>query len=185
MSITKKLAKIQQALKAPKGQENKFGKYSYRSAEDILEAVKPLLGDCVLSLSDEVVMLGEGEHARFYIKATSTLTEDGESFSVSALAREADEQKGMAASQLTGSTSSYARKYSLNGLFAIDDTKDADATNDHGKKAPQRDTKKETPKKETPKKEVKKKSFSRSAKKEDTKKEEPKKETKVNDEDDW
>lgn len=121
----KELIMIQQELKAPKGQYNSFGKYKYRSCEDILEAVKPLLYEqsCILTLNDDIVFI-EG---RYYIKATATLTNmDGKSFSVSALAREQESKSGMDASQLTGSTSSYARKYALNGLFCIDDTKDAD-----------------------------------------------------------
>ena len=116
---------IQQELKAPKGQYNSFGKYKYRSCEDILEAVKPSLYDqaCILTISDEVLFI-EGRH---YVKATATLTNsEGKSISVSALAREQESKAGMDASQLTGSTSSYARKYALNGLFCIDDTKDAD-----------------------------------------------------------
>lgn len=116
---------IQQGLKAPKGQYNSFGKYKYRSCEDILEAVKPLLADqaCVLIISDEIIFI-EGRH---YVKANATLiNSEGKSVSVSASAREQDSKAGMDASQLTGSTSSYARKYALNGLFCIDDTKDAD-----------------------------------------------------------
>lgn len=119
----KTLNKIQKELKAPKGQTNTFGKYKYRSCEDILEAVKPLLGEAVLTINDEVVMLGD----RFYVKATVTLKEKEESVSVSAFAREALVKKGMDESQITGATSSYARKYALNGLFCIDDTKDADS----------------------------------------------------------
>ena len=136
----KKLLQIQQELKAPKGQFNSFGKYKYRSCEDIVEAVKPLahkLG-CILLLSDELVSVGE----RFYIKATATLidTEDeNTSVSVSALARESLTKKGMDDSQITGTASSYARKYALNGLFAIDDTKDADT--DESKKNEKRDDK--------------------------------------------
>lgn len=124
-SSMKELIMIQQELKAPKGQYNSFGKYKYRSCEDILEAVKPLLYDqsCALTLNDDIVFV-EG---RYYIKATATLTNsEGKSISVSAFAREQDTKSGMDASQLTGSTSSYARKYALNGLFCIDDTKDAD-----------------------------------------------------------
>jgi len=118
-----KLAKIQQGLKAPKGQFNKFGNFSYRSCEDILTAVKPLLDGAILTLTDEVVSVGD----RIYVKATATLTDGKESFSCSAFAREPAEKKGMDASQITGAASSYARKYALNGLFAIDDAKDADA----------------------------------------------------------
>ena len=120
----KELINIQQKLKAPKGQRNTFGNYNYRSAEDILEAVKPLLAEnnCVLTISDELVHLGE----RYYIKATATLESDTKRVFVSAYAREAESKKGMDESQVTGTASSYARKYALNGLFCIDDTKDAD-----------------------------------------------------------
>lgn len=131
----KKLTKIQSTLKAPKGNFNNFGKYKYRSCEDILEALKPLLAElsCVVTLSDEIVQIGE----RYYIKATATLLdcESGETQSTTAFAREELEKKGMDSSQITGSASSYARKYALNGLFAIDDGVDADKTNTHGKKA--------------------------------------------------
>ena len=117
---------IQNELKAPKGQFNSFGRYKYRSCEDILEAVKPLLHkySCSLNISDEVVMVGD----RFYIKATATLRKDtGEVVSSSvAYAREDEAKKGMDGAQVTGAASSYARKYALNGLFCIDDTKDAD-----------------------------------------------------------
>jgi len=118
----KKLNEIQKKLKAPKNQRNSFGNYNYRSCEDILEAVKPLLGEATLVINDEIVMLGD----RFYVKATATLKDKSEEVSVSAYAREALEKKGMDTSQITGATSSYARKYALNGLFLIDDTKDAD-----------------------------------------------------------
>jgi len=117
-----KLAKIQQELKAPKGQFNKFANFNYRSCEDILEAVKPLLGDLTLTISDEVVNIGD----RYYVKATASLADGTATVEISAFAREADEKKGMDDAQITGATSSYARKYALNGLFAIDDTKDAD-----------------------------------------------------------
>ena len=126
MLITK-LADIQQKLKAPKGQVNKFGGYRYRSCEDILEAVKPLLGDCVLTISDDIREIG----GRVYVEATARLTDGSDTVEVKALAREAEVKKGMDESQITGAASSYARKYCLNGLFCIDDTKDADATNDH------------------------------------------------------
>lgn len=125
--------KLKSELIAPKGQFNSFGKYNYRSAEDILEAVKPLLTAHNLSLcvSDEVVLIG----ARYYIKAMATIRD--ETFKIveyaSAYAREAENKKGMDEAQITGSASSYARKYALNGLFCIDDTKDADSTNQHGK----------------------------------------------------
>ncbi len=117
-----KLAEIQQSLKAPKGQLNSFGGYKYRSCEDILEAVKPLLGEATLVISDELVNLGD----RYYVKATTTLKTDKEEYSTTAYAREPESKKGMDESQITGASSSYARKYALNGLFAIDDTKDAD-----------------------------------------------------------
>jgi hypothetical protein len=125
------LNKIQQELKAPKGQKNNFGNYMYRSCEDILEAVKPLLGDAVLTLTDEVVCVG----TKNYVKATACLMERNEIiFSVSAFAREAETKKGMDDAQITGSASSYARKYALNGLFCIDDTKDADTQDNRVKK---------------------------------------------------
>ena len=117
-----KLAKIQRELKAPKDQVNAFGKYKYRSCEDILEAVKPLLDGAVLTLSDEVVEVG----GRIYVKATATFLEDDSTYIATAFAREPEDRKGMDASQITGAASSYARKYALNGLFLIDDTKDAD-----------------------------------------------------------
>ena len=116
------LNKIQKELKAPKGQKNTFGNYNYRSCEDILEAVKPLLGDATLTLTDDVVMLGD----RFYVKATATLRNGDATVEVSAFARESLDKKGMDSAQITGAASSYARKYALNGLFCIDDTKDAD-----------------------------------------------------------
>lgn len=129
----RRLISIQQKLKAPKNQRNNFGGYMYRSAEDILEAVKPLLAEekVVLIISDDIVNLGD----RFYVRAIATLyDEEGKEIAhSSALAREADDKKGQDASQITGAASSYARKYALNGLLCIDDTKDADATNDHGK----------------------------------------------------
>ena len=136
MSEPKILQSIQAELKAPKGQTNKFGGYRYRSAEDILEAVKPLLNkyNAYLTVSDDIVEVG----GRVYVKATATLHEShkGEIESTTAFAREAEVKKGMDDSQITGSASSYARKYALNGLLCIDDTKDADATNDHGKSQP-------------------------------------------------
>lgn len=123
-----KLNEIQQALKVPKAHTNTFANYNYRNAEDILEAVKPLLGDSILTLSDEMVQLGD----RFYVKATATISwlneeKTADSFVVTAYAREPLEKKGSDASQITGAASSYARKYALNGLFLIDDTKDADS----------------------------------------------------------
>ena len=124
MMIQDRLLKIQTELKAPKGQYNSFGKYRYRSAEDILEAVKPLCAGygVVLTLSDSLINMGD----RFYIQATATVTHGEESISVTAYAREEETKKGMDGSQITGTASSYARKYALNGLFLIDDTKDAD-----------------------------------------------------------
>lgn len=117
-----KLAKIQKELNAPKNQRNNFGGYNYRSAEDILEAVKPLLDGALLLLTDEIVMIGD----RYYVKA-SAYFEDGDfQKTTTAYAREPEEKKGMDSSQITGATSSYARKYALNGLFCIDDAKDAD-----------------------------------------------------------
>lgn len=128
----KELQIIQAKLKAPKGQYNSFGKYKYRSAEDILEAVKPLYieQNCVLTISDSIELIGQ----RYYVKATARLTNsEGVSVESSAYAREDLAKKGMDESQITGSTSSYARKYALNGLFAIDDNKDPDFTNTHEK----------------------------------------------------
>ena len=121
----KELIMIQQELKAPKTQRNNFGGYNYRSCEDILEAVKPLLAEqsCTLTMTDEIVMVGE----RIYLKATATLTNpDDKAVSTTAFAREPEQKKGMDESQISGMASSYARKYALNGLFCIDDTKDAD-----------------------------------------------------------
>lgn len=120
--LTAKIAKIQQALKAPKNQFNQFGKYKYRNCEDILQAVKPLLGDLILTLNDTIVQVGD----RYYIEAVATITDGKESVTATAFAREEESKKGMDASQITGTASSYARKYALNGLLAIDDTKDAD-----------------------------------------------------------
>lgn len=127
--IYAKLQAIQTALKTPKSQFNKFGGYSYRKAEDILEAVKPLLAEngCILTIEDDLVYV-EG---RYYIKATATIcaVEDGSSVCTTAFAREEAEKKGMDGSQVTGASSSYARKYALNGLLCIDDTADSDTTN--------------------------------------------------------
>lgn len=119
-----KLLEIQQRLKAPKGQYNKFGKYKYRSCEDILEAVKPILKEvgCTLTLSDEIVEKG----GRFYVMATAWLRGEDTDERTTGYARESESKAGMDASQITGTASSYARKYALNGLFCIDDTKDAD-----------------------------------------------------------
>lgn len=126
MEVYKKLLEIQTRLKAPKGQENTFGHYNYRSCEDILEAVKPLLKDqnCALVISDGIEHIGE----RYYVCAEASLidTETGDKVSNKAYAREEETKKGMDGSQITGTSSSYARKYALNGLFAIDDAKDAD-----------------------------------------------------------
>jgi hypothetical protein len=144
MSIYTKLAQIQAELRAPKGQFNNFGGYSYRSAEDILEAVKPhlLTTGTVLTLGDAVVWLGD----RFYIESTATLVdvETGEQVSTKALARESDSKKGMDSSQITGTASSYARKYALNGLFAIDDQKDADDPRSSGREPEARPTQQQT-----------------------------------------
>ncbi len=126
--IMKELIEIQSSLKAPKNQYNSFGKYKYRNCEDILEAVKPILKQqkCTLTISDEMVMIG----TRYYIKATATLkNSSGEEEKTVAYAREEENKKGMDSSQVTGATSSYARKYALNGLFCIDDNKDSDTTN--------------------------------------------------------
>lgn len=134
-----KLVRIQSRLKAPKNQKNTFGGYNYRSCEDILEAVKPIANelDCIVLLSDEVVMVGD----RFYIKATATLADSasGQTIENTAYAREPQDKKGMDASQVTGTSSSYARKYALNGLFAIDDTKDADTDEHHKQTEPKKD----------------------------------------------
>ena len=127
-----KLILIQSELKAPKAQFNKFGNYAYRNAEDILEALKPHLKKhgCLLTVCDEVIEVG----GRIYVKATATFTDDeGKSIEVAAFARESESKKGMDEAQITGAASSYARKYALNGLFLIDDTKDADFINTHGK----------------------------------------------------
>lgn len=122
MKIYEKLSKIQQELKAPKNLYNKFGNYYYRNAEGILNAVKPLLNGMCLLITDEPIMVGE----RYYIKATATLTDGSESVSAVAYAREDEQKKGMDGCQLTGACSSYARKYALNALLMIDDSKDSD-----------------------------------------------------------
>lgn len=125
----KELIAIQSELKAPKSQFNKFGGYKYRKAEDILEAVKPLLAKqkCTLIITDDVVLIGN----RIYVKATATIkNENGECETTNGWAREEESKKGMDGSQITGASSSYARKYALNGLFAIDDNADSDTTND-------------------------------------------------------
>ena len=122
--LTKQLIEVQKELKAPKGQYNSFSKFKYRSAEDVLEAVKPInvkLG-LLLTLSDEPILIGDWH----YIKATATITNGEDVHAVAAYARESQVKKGMDDSQITGTASSYARKYALNGLYLIDDTKDAD-----------------------------------------------------------
>ena len=125
--MKEKLLQVQLELKAPKNQKNTFGGYNYRSCEDIFEAVKPLLEKqkLTLRLTDELVNIGE----RYYIKATAILTDGTETIENTAYAREEETKKGMDGSQITGASSSYARKYALNGLFLIDDVKDSDATN--------------------------------------------------------
>ena len=135
--FVKKVAEVQRKLKAPKTQYNSFGKYNYRNCEDILEGVKPHLGDMILTVSDEIVMVGD----RIYIKSTATITDGEHSVSNSALARESLSKKGMDDSQITGTASSYARKYALNGLLLIDDTKDSDhnSNSQHATKATQPD----------------------------------------------
>ena len=149
LTLIQKLARIQLELKAPKNQRNNFGKYNYRSAEDILEAVKPLCMKygVVVSVTDDIVFIPcktvhvneshtDESEGRIYVKATVTIRncdDASDAFSTSAFAREEEDKKGMDGSQVTGAASSYARKYALNGMFAIDDTKDSDATNDHGK----------------------------------------------------
>ena len=131
MTIQAKLLAIQTELKAPKGQYNKFGKYNYRSAEDIIEAVKPICKkyNTVLLLGDEIELIGD----RYYVKATAILTdlESGASVQTQAYAREEQSRSGMSADQLTGACSSYARKYCLNGLLMIDDSKDSDTDENH------------------------------------------------------
>lgn len=128
LTFNERVIALQNELKAPKSKYNSFGKYAYRSCEDILEAVKPLLArhGLRLNISDQVIYFGNGDQGRFYVKATTTLT-DGESWLTSeGWAREEETKKGMDGSQITGTASSYARKYALNGLLLIDDTKDAD-----------------------------------------------------------
>mgnify|MGYP003304190288 FL=1 len=135
MNITEKLSVIQQELIAPKNQYNSFGKYNYRSCEDILEGLKPFLGKLkvAVTVTDDIVVIGD----RFYVKATATLRdcESNETVANTAFARESDDKKGMDASQVTGATSSYARKYALNGLFCIDDVKDADTRDNRQQEA--------------------------------------------------
>lgn len=143
MNIYEKLLKAQVELKAPKGQYNSFGKYKYRSCEDILEALKPVLDKLKLTLfiKDDVIEV----NTRNYVKATITLVnieKPDEIIETSALAREEETKKGMDGSQITGASSSYARKYALNGMFMIDDTKDSDSTNNHGKEETKTDEEK-------------------------------------------
>lgn len=142
-TIVERLQSVQSQLKAPKGQKNKFGNYNYRSAEDILEALKPLLSSNGLALivTDDIVEIA----GRVYVKANASVIDSiGAQIGSNGFAREAETKKGMDDAQITGSASSYARKYALNGLFAIDDTKDPDSTNTHGKgktpKPPQNET---------------------------------------------
>ncbi len=145
-TITEKLIAVQSELKAPKSQTNTFGKYKYRSCEDILEAVKPLLkkNGLFLGITDEIVLIGgELGMGRYYVKSTAKIADNDSCVEVSALAREPEEKKGMDDAQLTGATSSYARKYALNGLFLIDDTKDTD-TMDNSSAGETTTTKKET-----------------------------------------
>lgn len=140
----KELIAIQSELKAPKSQFNKFGGYKYRKAEDILEAVKPLLNKqkCTLTITDDIVMVGN----RIYVKATATIkNEKGECETTTGWAREEESKKGMDGSQITGASSSYARKYALNGLFAIDDNADSDTTNDGQHQEAQQQTQTQQP----------------------------------------
>jgi len=133
IKMENQLAVIQNLVKAPKGQFNSFGKYKYRSAEDILEAVKQVVNPMGFSItvSDTIINMGD----RYYIKATATLTNGKETWSTDGFAREEESKKGMDGSQVTGASSSYARKYALSGLFGLDDTKDSDATNTDGKES--------------------------------------------------
>ena len=146
-TIHQKLIAIQTELKAPKSQFNKFGGYNYRNCEDILEAVKPLCAkhDVVPLLSDEIVMIGE----RYYVKGIAKITDGKDEIVTTAFARESVDKKGMDESQITGSASSYARKYALNGLFCIDDTKDADFMDNSQNKKPVSTPAQTTNKKET------------------------------------
>ena len=133
MNIYEKLLYVQSMLKAPKSQYNAFGKYNYRNCEDILEAVKPLCKEvkALVYLTDEIFLVGD----RYYVQANATFVdvESDRKLCATAYAREEETKKGMDGSQVTGASSSYARKYALNGLFDIDDTKDSDTTNTHGK----------------------------------------------------
>ncbi len=136
--LIRKLVAVQSELKAPKNQTNKFGGYKYRSCEDILEAVKPLLTKhgLYMNIHDRVEEIG----GKNYVCAVVSVYDGEDKMVSSAYARESVDKKGMDDAQQTGATSSYARKYALNGIFGIDDTKDADATNDHGRKYPAVDT---------------------------------------------
>lgn len=133
MGIYEKLSDIQMRLKAPKSQYNNFGKYNYRNCEDILEAVKPLLNEhkLFINIADTIELVG----TRYYVKATVTVSDGETEVKSTAYAREEEAKKGMDGSQITGAASSYARKYALNGMFAIDDTKDADNNNNTKKNA--------------------------------------------------
>lgn len=145
----KELIAIQSELKAPKSQFNKFGGYKYRKAEDILEAVKPLLAKqkCTLIITDDVILIGN----RIYVKATATIkNEKGECETTTGWAREEETKKGMDGSQITGASSSYARKYALNGLFAIDDNQDSDAANDGQHQEAQQQTQTQQPNTQQP-----------------------------------
>ena len=134
VKVLEKLLNVQSKLKAPKSQRNDFGNYNYRNCEDILESVKPLLAEtkATIILTDKLLLVGE----RYYIEATARFidVETGEEVSNTAYAREEEAKKGMDGSQITGSASSYARKYALNGLLDIDDTKDSDTTNNETNK---------------------------------------------------
>ena len=131
-SLAEKLVNIQKNLNAPKSQYNSFGKYKYRNCEDILEAVKPLLDGAILTISDELINVG----SRYYIQATASLSLGESDFFTTAFARESETKKGMDEAQITGSASSYARKYALNGLFLIDDSKDPDTRDNSEKQTP-------------------------------------------------
>lgn len=139
-SLHERLCKIQQELNAPKNQWNDFSKFHYRSCEDILEGVKPLLNGLILTLSDDVILVGD----RIYVKATVTISDGKDSISNTAMAREPLSKKGMDESQITGTASSYARKYACNGLFCIDDEKDADSKDNNKQSSkPKQQTKKQ------------------------------------------
>lgn len=142
-SLIEKVVMVQAELKAPKGQFNKFGNYKYRSCEDIVESVKPILNKygIMLNISDELVVIGD----RYYVKASATLTDGTDCITSNAYAREPQDLKGMSESQITGTASSYARKYALNGLLAIDDTKDPD-TDEFAKQTGKDEVRSEEPK---------------------------------------